>query len=357
MENRIAAMAGVILAAMLFVASCRTTALSDRDDVSAIDELLQTRLPWIEVTGGGAYDIVMSLQRMVAERHGGRTFFWMYGSSLVESNVVSGVATATYKASNVTVSVALREMMRQMGLTTGLVHGAVVIGTPRSVSALDGFPSLPQPASRRLAGLLDKRWEGEWGVCQSHVVDVLDLITRETRVPTDLGYTTDWPVLFVRQTYCNLRIRDILWWTGATSGKEVVLVDDGVSFKEREGVVVTNAWFVPPAEDISEIALAVSVWPRARQYRSGGGWLTQSTFTNKTVYCLDLGFRPEQAQIKAEKAFAKGLARLGWLPQTGSVKLPGVRSNQTYGKGSRRLDVWMSYAGGALTLAYWQEGH
>jgi hypothetical protein len=40
-------------------------------------------------------------------------------------------------------------------------------------------------------------------------------------------------------------IRDLLWWTGATAGKEVVLVDDGVSFREREGTVVTNAWFVP----------------------------------------------------------------------------------------------------------------
>lgn len=299
-------------------------------------------------------DVMWFLQEQVAGQLGGRAFNTIRGYCFVDTNYLSEVSTITYKASNVTVSVALHEMTQQIGLTTGIVHNALVIGSPRGIMNLKRLPSLPRPANRRLADLLNRRLKWEDGPCQAHVLDVLCLITQESGVPTDVGYTTEWPLLFCGQR-CDMRVRDLLWWTGAMAGKEVVLTDDGVSFKEREGTVVTNAWFVPPATNIPEVALAVSVWPRTRQNHPGGGWETTPAFTNKTVYCLDLGFRPEQAQTKSEKAFTKGLARLGWSPKTESMKSPGVRSKQTYGKGARRLDVWIAYFGGQLTLAYWEE--
>ena len=232
MKSRLTCVAVTVGIAMtaLFLAGCTTPSPC----TARIEEGLRAKRDSVTIESQLVYDALLSLTNR-EENWLNLMAFLQEGPEDEPSYFLSPTPTVTLLATNVTVRSALHETLRQAGLTYTISHEALVIGTDRSLAYLKSLPPFPSRTSRHMARCLDVRWEGEWPPCLGNVNDVVSILSELAGIPIDLGHTRDWPLLFVRPGVRDMTVRNLLWWTAAYGGKEIVIRGEGVSFRERDG--------------------------------------------------------------------------------------------------------------------------
>jgi hypothetical protein len=231
MTNRTLLFLISVLTLMTLGSSCRTP------DVGCCDATSKERLLNIVITGvvdfPRAYtlDALTYLGDEVERRSGGESLNLMVLTGDWETHC--SVRDVSYEGTNVTVRAVLREVVRQTGLRTEFIAGAVFVGTPDTLHRIRKFPPFPSPRDRTLAARLEHRLE-IWQGCQEQLSDTAMYLKRVTGVTLDVKEAShkDLPFAY-RADIRNMRLKNFLWWLAVLSDSEVSLVDDTVKFTLR----------------------------------------------------------------------------------------------------------------------------